>query len=159
MEFTELEQYEQVGILAIGQLETHNALNNQTLAKSEHYHFLISESLTVVLREIGVPDHHVGYLYLREAIMMAVEDKDITNSVTNVLYSKVALKYSSTPCYVECSIRNAIQIAWDKGNLSILQRYFSCNSREVEGRPTNRKFIAMIAEWLELQGKQYMLIA
>lgn len=90
---------------------------------------------------------------------MSVEDKNINSAVTKVFYFIIAQKYGSTSRLVERAIQSAIKVAWDKGNLSILQRYFSCKPNQVEGKPTNSKFIAMIAEWLQLQGRQCELIA
>ncbi len=80
--------------------------------------------VTSVIHEIGVPAHIKGYQYLREAIMIAVADMDVINAVTKVLYPEVAKRYATTPSRVERAIRHAIEVAWDRGDLETLQKYF-----------------------------------
>lgn len=113
------------------------------------------ESLvTSIIHEIGVPAHIKGYQYLREAIIMAVEDMDVINAVTKILYPEVAKKFGTTASRVERAIRHAIEVAWDRGDLETLQKYFGYTVSNTKGKPTNSEFIAMIADRLVLQRKQ-----
>lgn len=109
--------------------------------------------VTSVIHEIGVPAHIKGYQYLREAIIMAVDDIDVVNAVTKVLYPAVAKKYNTTSSRVERAIRHAIEVAWDRGDIEVLQNYFGYTISSVKGKPTNSEFISMIADKLRLQLK------
>ena len=104
-----------------------------------------------IIHEVGVPAHIKGYKYVREAIMLTVEDMEIINSVTKVLYPEVAKRYHTTPSRVERAIRHAIEVAWDRGDLETLQKYFGYTVSNTKGKPTNSEFIAMIADRLQLQ--------
>ena len=110
--------------------------------------------VTAIIHEIGVPAHIKGYQYLREAIRLAVEDMDVINAVTKVLYPTVAKKFATTPSRVERAIRHAIEVAWDRGDLETLQKYFGYTVSNAKGKPTNSEFIAMIADRLQLQRKE-----
>ena len=109
--------------------------------------------VTEVIHEIGVPAHIKGYQYLREAIILTINDMDIINSVTKVLYPTVAKKFGTTPSRVERAIRHAIEVAWDRGDLETLQKFFGYTVSNVKGKPTNSEFIAMIADCLSLRRK------
>ena len=109
--------------------------------------------VTEVIHEIGVPAHIKGYKYLREAIMLTVCDMEIINAVTKVLYPEVAKRFSTTPSRVERAIRHAIEVAWDRGDLEVLQKFFGYTVSNIKGKPTNSEFIAMIADRLSLQRK------
>ena len=109
--------------------------------------------VTEVIHQIGVPAHIKGYQYLREAIIMAVDDIDVVNAVTKVLYPAVAKKYNTTSSRVERAIRHAIEVAWDRGDIEVLQNYFGYTISSVKGKPTNSEFISMIADKLRLQLK------
>ncbi len=109
--------------------------------------------VTEVIHEIGVPAHIKGYQYLREAIILTINDMEIINSVTKVLYPTVAKKYNTTPSRVERAIRHAIEVAWDRGDLETLQKFFGYTVSNVKGKPTNSEFIAMIADCLSLRRK------
>ena len=102
--------------------------------------------VTAIIHEIGVPAHIKGYQYLREAILMTVENMDAINAVTKVLYPAVAAEYSTTPSRVERAIRHAIEVAWDRGDLETLQKYFGYTVSNTKGKPTNSEFIALIAD-------------
>ena len=106
-----------------------------------------------IIHEIGVPAHIKGYQYLREAILIAVEDMDVINAVTKVLYPEVARRFSTTPSRVERAIRHAIEVAWDRGDLETLQKFFGYTVSNTKGKPTNSEFIAMIADRLVLEGR------
>ena len=110
--------------------------------------------VTDVIHEIGVPAHIKGYQYLREAILLTIDDMDIINSVTKVLYPEVARKFNTTPSRVERAIRHAIEVAWDRGDIETLQKFFGYTVSNIKGKPTNSEFIAMIADCLSLRQKQ-----
>ncbi|MCH3971912.1 MAG: sporulation transcription factor Spo0A [Oscillospiraceae bacterium] len=109
--------------------------------------------VTEILHQIGVPAHIKGYHYLRDSILMAVENPDIINAVTKQLYPGVAKKYGTTPSRVERAIRHAIEVAWDRGDVDILNSYFGYTIHNTRGKPTNSEFIAMISDRLRLHMK------
>ena len=113
----------------------------------------LEATITEIIHEIGVPAHIKGYQYLREAIALTVRDMDIINAVTKVLYPAVAKRFSTTPSRVERAIRHAIEVAWDRGDLETLQKYFGYTVSNIKGKPTNSEFIALIADKLQLQAK------
>ena len=113
----------------------------------------IETLVTNIIHEIGVPAHIQGYQYLREAIMIAVNDMDVINAITKVLYPQVAKTFQTTPSRVERAIRHAIEVAWDRGDLDTLQRFFGYTVSNTKGKPTNSEFIALIADKLQLQMK------
>ena len=113
----------------------------------------IEAMVTSIIHEIGVPAHIKGYQYLREAIMIAVDDMDVINAITKVLYPQVAKTFATTPSRVERAIRHAIEVAWDRGDLETLQRFFGYTVSNTKGKPTNSEFIALIADKLQLQLK------
>ena len=118
----------------------------------------IETMVTGIIHEIGVPAHIKGYQYLREAIIIAVNDMDVINAITKVLYPQVAKTFGTTPSRVERAIRHAIEVAWDRGDLDTLQRFFGYTVSNTKGKPTNSEFIALIADKLQLQlkGQQVM---
>ena len=111
--------------------------------------------VTQIIHQIGVPAHIKGYQYLRTAIMLTINDSDIINSVTKVLYPSVAKKYQTTTSRVERAIRHAIEVAWDRGDVDTLNSYFGYTIQNNRGKPTNSDFIAMIADNLRLKYKMY----
>ena len=113
----------------------------------------LRNQVTAVIHEVGVPAHIKGYQYLREAIMITVEDMEVINAVTKVLYPAVAKRFATTPSRVERAIRHAIEVAWDRGDLETLQKYFGYTVSNTKGKPTNSEFIAMIADRLTLEQK------
>lgn len=110
--------------------------------------------VTDIIHEIGVPAHIKGYQYLREAIILTIRDMDMINAVTKVLYPEVAKKFNTTPSRVERAIRHAIEVAWDRGDIETLQKFFGYTVSNIKGKPTNSEFIAMIADCLSLRRKQ-----
>ncbi len=132
----------------------------ETLAKSKKHslefkeqsaHANMEAQVTKIIHQIGVPAHIKGYQYLRTAILMTIEDSDIINSVTKVLYPSVAKKYQTTTSRVERAIRHAIEVAWDRGDVDTLNSYFGYTIQNSRGKPTNSEFIAMIADNLRLK--------
>ena len=109
--------------------------------------------VTNVIHEVGVPAHIKGYQYLREAIMMVVNDIDIINQITKQLYPEIAEKYKTTPSRVERAIRHAIEVAWGRGQTDTVESIFGYTVSAAKGKPTNSEFIAMIADKLRLAHK------
>ena len=126
--------------------KTGNQIQEETSSRD------LERQVTAIIHEIGVPAHIKGYQYLREAIGLAVEDMDIINAVTKVLYPAVAKKFNTTSSRVERAIRHAIEVAWDRGDLETLQKYFGYTVSNAKGKPTNSEFIAMIADRISLDG-------
>ena len=113
----------------------------------------VEAQVTKIIHQIGVPAHIKGYQYLRCAILMTIEDNDVINSVTKILYPTVAKKYKTTTSRVERAIRHAIEVAWDRGDVDTLNSYFGYTIQNSRGKPTNSEFIAMIADNLRLKYK------
>jgi two-component system response regulator (stage 0 sporulation protein A) len=113
----------------------------------------LEKDVTDIIHEIGVPAHIKGYHYLRDSIIMSVERPEIINAVTKQLYPAVAKKYDTTSSRVERAIRHAIEVAWDRGDIDVLNSYFGYTIHNDRGKPTNSEFIAMISDRLRLQIK------
>lgn len=109
--------------------------------------------VTNIIHEVGVPAHIKGYQYLREAIMMVVQDIDVINQITKQLYPDIAKKYQTTPSRVERAIRHAIEVAWGRGQSDMVESMFNYTVSAARGKPTNSEFIAMIADKLRLELK------
>jgi two-component system response regulator (stage 0 sporulation protein A) len=112
--------------------------------------------VTEIIHQIGIPAHIKGYHYLRTAILLSVDDNEMINCVTKLLYPTVAKKYSTTSSRVERAIRHAIEIAWDRGDVEILNSFFGYTIHTSRGKPTNSEFIALIADKLRLRFKNRM---
>lgn len=110
--------------------------------------------VTTIIHEVGVPAHIKGYQYLRECIMVAINNMEVLNGVTKVLYPHVAKQYNTTASRVERAIRHAIESAWDRGDLEMLQQYFGSTVSLHKGKPTNSEFIALVADRLRLEIKE-----
>lgn len=113
----------------------------------------LESRVTNMIHEIGIPAHIKGYHYLRDAIMMAVEDMDVLNAITKILYPTVAKKYHTTSSRVERAIRHAIEVAWSRGKLDILDDLFGYTVSNGKGKPTNSEFIALVSDTIRLQKK------
>ena len=109
--------------------------------------------VTNVIHGVGVPAHIKGYQYLREAIMMVVNDIDVINQITKSLYPQIAQKFGTTPSRVERAIRHAIEVAWGRGEVDLMENIFGYTVSAAKGKPTNSEFIAMIADKLRLELK------
>ena len=124
-------------------IKSENAVNGENL----------ENRVTNMLHEIGIPAHIKGYHYLRDAIIMAVEDMDVLNAITKILYPTVAKKYQTTSSRVERAIRHAIEVAWSRGKLDTLDELFGYTVSTGKGKPTNSEFIALIADTIQLEYK------
>ena len=129
-------------------------MNLQTESTDDTLHDIESQ-VTRIIHQIGVPAHIKGYQYLRTAIMLTIQDSEIINAVTKILYPSVAKKYATTTSRVERAIRHAIEVAWDRGDIETLNSYFGYTIQTTRGKPTNSEFIAMIADNLRLKNKIY----
>ena len=109
--------------------------------------------VTEIIHQIGVPAHIKGYHYLREAVILSVKNSEIINSVTKLLYPTVAKNHGTTSSRVERAIRHAIEVAWDRGDIDVLNSYFGYTIQNDRGKPTNSEFIAMISDKLRLRLK------
>ena len=115
----------------------------------------LEAQVTNIIHRVGVPAHIKGYQYLREAIMMGVNNIDVINSVTKILYPEIAYKYNTTPSRVERAIRHAIEVAWGRGNPTDVENIFGYSISASKGKPTNSEFIAMISDKLRLELKEH----
>lgn len=113
----------------------------------------LESHVTNMIHEIGIPAHIKGYHYLRDAIMMAVEDMDVLSAITKILYPTVAKKHQTTSSRVERAIRHAIEVAWSRGKLDTLDELFGYTVSNGKGKPTNSEFIALIADTIQLEYK------
>ena len=109
--------------------------------------------VTNIIHEVGVPAHIKGYQYLREAIIMVINDIDVINQITKSLYPQIANKFDTTPSRVERAIRHAIEVAWGRGQQEVVENIFGYTISAAKGKPTNSEFIAMIADKLRLELK------
>ena len=110
----------------------------------------LEQDVTDMIHEIGVPAHIKGYQYLREAIMMSVEDPGMISSITKILYPTIAKRFQTTPSRVERAIRHAIEVAWSRGRMETLDSLFGYTIDTGKGKPTNSEFIALIADKIRL---------
>ncbi len=110
----------------------------------------LEQDVTNMIHEIGVPAHIKGYQYLREAIMMSVEDSNMISSITKILYPTIAKRFQTTPSRVERAIRHAIEVAWSRGRMETLDAMFGYTIDTCKGKPTNSEFIALIADRIRL---------
>lgn len=111
----------------------------------------LERDVTDMIHEIGVPAHIKGYQYLRDAIMLSVEDSEMLGSITKVLYPTIASKFQTTSSRVERAIRHAIEVAWSRGRMETLDALFGYTINTGKGKPTNSEFIALIADKIRLQ--------
>lgn len=111
----------------------------------------LETDITGIIREIGIPAHIKGYQYIREAIMMTVNDMNLLNYITKLLYPTIAKKYRTTSSSVERAIRHAIEVAWNRGKIDVLEDLFGYTVSAGKGKPTNSEFIALIADKLRLE--------
>lgn len=128
------------------QLQRAGALPAEPAARDEY-------KVTEILHQIGVPAHIKGYQFLRDAILMSVEDPELINAVTKRLYPDIAKANGTTASRVERAIRHAIEVAWDRGDVDTLNSYFGYTIHNLRGKPTNSEFIAMIADKMRLDKK------
>ena len=127
------------------------AIPGSTVQKKQEYN--LETRVTDMIHEIGIPAHIKGYHYLRDAIIMAVDDMDVLNAITKVLYPTIAKMHQTTASRVERAIRHAIEVAWSRGKLDTLDELFGYTVSNGKGKPTNSEFIALIADTIRLENK------
>ena len=141
-----------------------NALNDRDNPSSDALVFGAKEKdpeadletqVTKVIHQIGVPAHIKGYQYLRSAIIMTMHNNDLINSITKQLYPGVAKQYGTTSSRVERAIRHAIEVAWDRGDVDVINSFFGYTVQSARGKPTNSEFIALVADSLRLKNKNF----
>lgn len=133
---------------AINKNVKQSSTESETIQKAN-----LEAEVTEIIHEIGVPAHIKGYQYIRDAIMMSVNDIDMLNCITKVLYPTIAKKYDTTSSRVERAIRHAIEVAWNRGRLETIEEFFGYTVNNGKGKPTNSEFIAMIADKIRLDYK------
>ncbi|MEA4832029.1 Stage 0 sporulation protein A [bioreactor metagenome] len=131
--------------------QTVNSRKGDMIAGDRVSDYDLEASVTRIIHQVGIPAHIKGYQYLRCAIMMVVRDSRIINEVTKTLYPSVAREFDTTSSRVERAIRHAIEVAWDRGDVDVLNSFFGYTVQNTKGKPTNSEFIAMIADNLRLK--------
>lgn len=111
----------------------------------------LETEVTNIIHEVGVPAHIKGYQYLRDAIIMSVNDMEMLNSITKILYPTIAKKYQTTSSRVERAIRHAIEVAWSRGKMDTIDTLFGYTINTGKGKPTNSEFIALITDKIRLE--------
>lgn len=132
-----------------GSIKKHHSRKIESRIESDDLEMIVTD----VMHQIGVPAHIKGYHYLRDAIMLCIQDSEAIDSVTKILYPTVAKRFNTTSSRVERAIRHAIEVAWDRGDIDVLNSYFGYTIHNGRGKPTNSEFIAMISDKLRLQIK------
>lgn len=130
----------------------------QESGRNEMPEYDLEEEVTDMIHEIGIPAHIKGYHYLRDSIMMAVEDMDVLNAITKILYPTVAKKNQTTSSRVERAIRHAIEVAWTRGKMETIDEMFGYTVSSGKGKPTNSEFIALLADTIRLRGRHRQFI-
>ncbi|WP_139905323.1 sporulation transcription factor Spo0A [Clostridium thermarum] len=113
----------------------------------------LEQQITDIIHKIGIPAHIKGYKFIREAISMSVNDMQILSCITKILYPSIAEKYHTTPSRVERSIRHAIEVAWSRGQVDVLNEIFGHTINSIKGKPTNGEFIALLADRIRLKNR------
>ena len=123
----------------------------EVIIEEPKYEHDLDAEITDILHEVGVPAHIKGYMYLREAILLVIENVDFLGNITKSLYPEIATRFSTTASRVERAIRDAIEVAWVRGNVDAISDIFSYTISYNKSKPTNSEFIAMISDRLRLQ--------
>lgn len=142
-----IDMFAQSGMPEVEDLSNLSELHIVKKSKKPDVEMLVTD----IIHEVGIPAHIKGYQYLRFAIIMAVNNLEVINSITKELYPTVAKEFATTPSRVERAIRHAIEVAWDRGDTEVLTSFFGYTVATSKGKPTNSEFIAMIADRLRLQ--------
>lgn len=136
-------------VLSVG--KESNPENDSALLVPEYQN--MENDVTEIIREIGIPAHIKGYQYIREGIIMAIKDINMLNYITKLLYPSIAKKYKTTSSSVERAIRHAIEVAWGRGKIEVIEEMFGYTVSAGKGKPTNSEFIALIADKLRIEYK------
>lgn len=140
-----------------GDLHNSRLIENHRIStyesKDDYKERNLESDVTNIIHEIGVPAHIKGYQYLRDAIMMSVNDNEMLNSITKLLYPSIAKRHKTTPSRVERAIRHAIEVAWSRGKMDTIDELFGYTVSNGKGKPTNSEFVALIADKIRLEYK------
>lgn len=142
-------------IANIGDRTGEQAENNDFDVEKRFESSTIENDVTEIIREIGIPAHIKGYQYIREGIIMAIHDMNMLNFITKLLYPSIAKKYKTTSSSVERAIRHAIEVAWGRGKIEVIEDLFGYTVSAGKGKPTNSEFIALIADKLRIEYKMH----
>ena len=142
-------------IANIGDITGEQAENNDFDVEKRFGSSTIEHDVTEIIREIGIPAHIKGYQYIREGIIMAIHDMNMLNFITKLLYPSIAKKYKTTSSSVERAIRHAIEVAWGRGKIEVIEDLFGYTVSAGKGKPTNSEFIALIADKLRIEYKMH----
>ena len=121
--------------------------------KNQLQYYQLEQKVTDMILEIGIPAHIKGYQYIREGIIMSVHDENMLNYITKLLYPTIAKKYKTTSSSVERAIRHAIDVAFHRGKMEMLETMFGYSIHCGKGKPTNSEFIALLADRIRLEKK------
>lgn len=141
-------------MITVPSTKTDSIRNAQEQPKQKEVIRDLEKDVTDMIHEIGVPAHIKGYQYLREAIMMSVDDPGMISSITKILYPTIAKRFQTTPSRVERAIRHAIEVAWSRGRMETLDALFGYTIDTGKGKPTNSEFIALIADRIRLSYRE-----
>ncbi len=134
-------------------IDNHRVSAYENRSSSSYVERNLESDVTNIIHEIGVPAHIKGYQYLRDAIMMSVNDAEMLNSITKILYPSIAKRHKTTPSRVERAIRHAIEVAWSRGKMDTIDELFGYTVSNGKGKPTNSEFVALIADKIRLEYK------
>ena len=144
-------------IKRISQIVNINNINDIEVKQNNEKDYFSENSLenevTAIIRDLGIPAHIKGYQYIREGIIMSINDMNILNYITKLLYPNIAKKYKTTSSSVERAIRHAIEVAWSRGKIEVIEEMFGYTVSAGKGKPTNSEFIALIADKLRIEYK------
>lgn len=143
----------------INEIMGYDMLEDNSL--SSHHAANVAPDLEVVVTEmihqLGVPAHVKGYHYIRSAILHCIDNDEMLECITKLLYPTVANEYSTTPSRVERAIRHAIELAWDRGNVETLNSFFGYTVNTGKGKPTNSEFIALVTDKIKLKFRKTVM--
>ncbi|MGE5631941.1 MAG: sporulation transcription factor Spo0A [Caulobacteraceae bacterium] len=142
-----------VGMISGGDVDRKSYIQPIAVASPSTSPRELESAITNIIHEIGVPAHIKGYVYLREAITMVVNNMELLSAITKELYPSISRKFNTTPSRVERAIRHAIEVAWGRGRVDVINNLFGYTIHNVKGKPTNSEFIAMIADKLRIELK------
>ncbi|MBR3833607.1 MAG: sporulation transcription factor Spo0A [Lachnospiraceae bacterium] len=142
-------------ILQLASKEEKNMDSELEIVTYEPQEKNIENDVTEIIREIGIPAHIKGYQYIREGIIMSIKDINMLNYITKLLYPSIAKKYKTTSSSVERAIRHAIEVAWGRGKIDVIENMFGYTVSAGKGKPTNSEFIALIADKLRIEYKMH----
>ena len=147
-----LDRIKDIGNLSGGKRAARRPVQGQAILPKPERN--LEMDVTNIIHEIGVPAHIKGYQYLRDAIILSVDDVEMLNSITKILYPTIAKKHQTTPSRVERAIRHAIEVAWSRGKMDTIDELFGYTVSNGKGKPTNSEFIALIADKIRLEYKK-----